>query len=63
MIDLAGELPDQAPPGFAELRREILGFVEEGEEALLKIARMQGTEGLVIVVSDEREFPLERTFI
>ncbi|KAL2146792.1 hypothetical protein VTI28DRAFT_2273 [Corynascus sepedonium] len=69
MIDLARELPNQAPPGFAELRREILGFAEEGEEALLRVAGMQGAEGeddtslLFIVVTDEREFPLERTFM
>ncbi|KAL2193569.1 hypothetical protein P885DRAFT_72165 [Corynascus similis CBS 632.67] len=69
MIDLARELPDQAPPGFAELRREILGFAEEGDKALLRVARIQGAEGedctslLFIVVTDEREFPLERNFI
>ncbi|KAL2137986.1 hypothetical protein VTI28DRAFT_7688 [Corynascus sepedonium] len=69
MVDLARELPNQAPPGFAELRREILGFAEEEEEALLRVAGMQGAEGedytslLFIVVTDEREFPLERTFI
>lgn len=69
MIDLVRELPDQTPPGFAELRREILGFAEEGEEALLQAAGMQGGEGeggtssLFIVVTDEREFPLERTFL
>ncbi|KAK4238485.1 hypothetical protein C8A03DRAFT_43759 [Achaetomium macrosporum] len=54
MIDSARELPDQAPPGFAELRREILGFAEEGEEPLLL---------LFSVITDDREFPLEGTFM
>jgi hypothetical protein len=30
-IDVAGELPDKTPPGFAELRSEILGLAEEEE--------------------------------
>ncbi|KAK3937998.1 hypothetical protein QBC46DRAFT_441738 [Diplogelasinospora grovesii] len=71
-INLAADLPDRAPPGFAELRREILGFAEEGEpgeEALLQVAGMQGGEGedpaslLFVVLTDEREFPLARPFM
>ncbi|KAK4233795.1 hypothetical protein C8A03DRAFT_47736 [Achaetomium macrosporum] len=68
-IDLAGELPDQAPPGFAELRREILACAEEGEQALLQVAGMHGGEGeddaslLYIVLTDEREFPFSRPFM
>lgn len=34
-INLAVDLPDQAPLGYAELRREILGFAKEEEETLL----------------------------
>jgi hypothetical protein len=62
-IDLVAELPDQAPPGFAELRSEILGFAKEGEEGLLQVAGMQVREGqdltsfLFVVVTDEREYP------
>lgn len=44
-IDLAAALPDQAPPGFPELRREILACAEEGEQALLQVAGMHGGEG------------------
>jgi hypothetical protein len=43
-IDLVAELPAEAPPGFAELRREILGFVGEGEEGMLQVAGMQAGE-------------------
>ncbi|KAG7285415.1 hypothetical protein NEMBOFW57_010042 [Staphylotrichum longicolle] len=61
-IDVAGELPDKAPAGFAELRKEILGFATEEEAELLRVAGMQPageTEGqdpasmLFIVVTDE----------
>ena len=68
-INLAADLPDRAPPGFAELRREILGFTEEGEEALLQVAGMQGEEGedpassLFIVLNDNRDFPFARPFV
>ncbi|KAK4245708.1 hypothetical protein C7999DRAFT_33923 [Corynascus novoguineensis] len=61
MIDHPRDLPEQAPPSFAELRREILGF--------LQVRGVQGAEGkvganlLFIVVTDEREFPLEGTFM
>ncbi|KAL2128559.1 hypothetical protein VTI74DRAFT_9016 [Chaetomium olivicolor] len=67
IVDLACELPDQAPPGFAELRREILGFAEEGEEALLQVVGMQGAEGedaaslLFSVITNDHDFPLEGT--
>ena len=61
-LDLARELPDTAPPGFAELCREILGFVRPGEEALLCGEGLQDAEGedlaaaLYVVVADERVF-------
>jgi hypothetical protein len=69
-INLAADLPDRAPPGFAELRREILGFAEEGEEPLLQVAGMQGEEegedpasSLFIVLNDNRDFPFARPFV
>ncbi|KAK4151565.1 hypothetical protein C8A00DRAFT_17049 [Chaetomidium leptoderma] len=68
-ITLAADLPDRAPPGFAELRREILGFAEEGEEALLRVDGMQGEEGeepaslLYVVITEERAFPFARPFV
>jgi hypothetical protein len=69
-INLAADLPDRAPPGFTELRREILGFAEEGEEPLLQVAGMQGEEegedpasSLFIVLNDNRDFPFARPFV
>ncbi|KAK4232769.1 hypothetical protein C8A03DRAFT_20008, partial [Achaetomium macrosporum] len=69
-IDVAGELPDKTPPGFAELRSEILGFANEDEEALLRVAGMQPAgEGqdpasmLFLVVTDEREYPWKGPFL
>ncbi|KAL2200170.1 hypothetical protein P885DRAFT_57057 [Corynascus similis CBS 632.67] len=68
MIDHPRDLPEQAPPGFVELRREVLGIAEEEETTLPRVAGMQGAEGeganlLFIVVTDEREFPLDETFM
>jgi hypothetical protein len=69
-IDLVAELPAEAPPGFAELRREILGFVGEGEEGMLQVAGMHAGEeggnlasGLFVVVTDEREYPWKGPFM
>ena len=69
-IDLAAELPADAPPGFAELRREILGFVGKGEERMLQVAGMQAGEeggypasGLFVVVTDQREYPWKGPFM
>ncbi|KAK4244290.1 hypothetical protein C7999DRAFT_35333 [Corynascus novoguineensis] len=39
-VELAAELPEHAPPGFAELRREILACADAGEEDALRAARM-----------------------
>jgi hypothetical protein len=60
------ELPEQAPPGFAALRRKILEFAAEGEQALLQAAGMRdpGAESaLFVVLTETREFPLERPFV
>ncbi|KAK4033645.1 hypothetical protein C8A01DRAFT_19433 [Parachaetomium inaequale] len=68
-IDVAAELPDRAPPGFAELRSEVLAFATEGEEELLHVAGMQGGEGqdpsslLFIVVTDKQEYPFKGPFM
>ncbi|KAK4158279.1 hypothetical protein C8A00DRAFT_28785 [Chaetomidium leptoderma] len=73
-IDVAGELPgpDKTPPGFAALRSEILGFANEDEEGLLRVAGIQpagNMEGqdpasmLFIVVTDERECPWKGPFL
>lgn len=61
-LDLAKQLPDTAPPGFAERRREILGFAKPGEEALLRVEGVQDVEGedlaaaLYVVVVDNAVF-------
>ncbi|KAK4155282.1 hypothetical protein C8A00DRAFT_13664 [Chaetomidium leptoderma] len=65
-IDLAAELPDQAPPGFVELRREVLGYAQEGEEASLQAAGMQGEDAassFFILLTETREMPLERPWV
>ncbi|KAH6848224.1 hypothetical protein B0I37DRAFT_446329 [Chaetomium sp. MPI-CAGE-AT-0009] len=65
-VDLAVELPEQAPPGFAALRREILGFATEDEQALLRVAGMQDPRAeskFFVVVTDGRELQLERPFV
>ncbi|KAK4152389.1 hypothetical protein C8A00DRAFT_44545 [Chaetomidium leptoderma] len=68
-ITLAADMPERAPPGFGELRREILAFAEEGEEALLQVAGMQGEEEedpaslLFVVLAEERAFPFARPFV
>jgi hypothetical protein len=65
-VDLAAELPEQAPPGFAELRREVLAFATEEEQPLLQVAGMQdagGESAFFTVFTEEREFPFERPFV
>jgi len=39
-IALAEELPSQAPPGFAELRREVLEHTDGGELEALQVRRL-----------------------
>ncbi|KAK3294335.1 uncharacterized protein B0H64DRAFT_184615 [Chaetomium fimeti] len=65
-VDLAVELPEQAPPGFAALRREMLGFAAEDEQVLLQAAGMQDPRAeskFFVVITDSRELPLERPFV
>ncbi|KAG7294207.1 hypothetical protein NEMBOFW57_004277 [Staphylotrichum longicolle] len=59
-INLAADLPDQPPPRFRELRREVLGHATEEERVLLEVAGMQPDEEgkdpaslLFVVVTDE----------
>jgi hypothetical protein len=68
-FDIINECAQQTPPGFAELRSEILGFADEGEEALLRVAGMQpADEGqdpasmLFVVLTDERPYPWKGPF-
>ncbi len=69
-INLAAELPDRPPPGFGELRREVLGFATAEEGGLLEVAGMQPAgEGedpagrLFVVVTDDREYPYRGPFM
>ncbi|KAK3898356.1 hypothetical protein C8A05DRAFT_19041 [Staphylotrichum tortipilum] len=72
-IDVPRELPETPPEGFRELRREILGFVQEGEmeEALGVAGMLPATEGvgtdpagmLFVIVSDERAFSWKGPFL
>ncbi|KAH6855562.1 hypothetical protein B0I37DRAFT_365165 [Chaetomium sp. MPI-CAGE-AT-0009] len=69
-IKLAADLPDRPPPGFGELRTEMLGLATADERALLEAAGMQpGDESedpasmLFVVVTDDREYPYRRPFM
>jgi hypothetical protein len=69
-IRLAADLPERPPPGFGELRRELLGFATADEGALLEVAGMQPDgEGedpaslLFVVVTDGREYPYRGPFL
>jgi hypothetical protein len=62
-LDLLEDLPERAPPGFADLRNELLGYSNGGAEETLQINRSEEGQGdptaaLFIVVSDERNYPL-----
>jgi hypothetical protein len=54
-VELAAELP--------ELRREILACADAGEEDALRAAGMQAENGFFVVLTEQREFPLERSFM
>ncbi|KAK3901908.1 hypothetical protein C8A05DRAFT_15974 [Staphylotrichum tortipilum] len=66
-VDVAAELPERAPPGFAALRRDVLAYASEAEEAagLLRAAGMVGgaESELFILLTEDREFPLKRPFV
>jgi hypothetical protein len=69
-LDIAGELPDKAPPGFAELRSGILGFAKEEEEGLLRVPGMQSAgkgqnpaSMLFVALTDERGYPWKGPFL
>lgn len=63
-IDLAEDLPDRAPLGFAQLRSEILGFANGGKEETLQVERLRGGDGedptaaLFVVVADDKPYSL-----
>jgi hypothetical protein len=69
-LDIAAELSDKAPPGFAELLSEILGFAKEEEEGLLRVPGMQSAgkgqdpaSMLFVALTDERGYPWKGPFL
>jgi hypothetical protein len=67
-VQLATELPECAPPGFAALRRDVLAYASDAEEAagLLRAAGMVGggaESELFVLFTEDREFPLKRPFV
>ncbi|KAH6842965.1 hypothetical protein B0I37DRAFT_383312 [Chaetomium sp. MPI-CAGE-AT-0009] len=66
-VDLAAELPERAPPGFAALRRDVLACASGADEAagLLRAAGMVGDaeSELFVLFTEDREFPLKRPFV
>lgn len=69
-IELADELADRAPPGFAELRREMLGYADGGSDVeMLRVRRLEegGGEGggedpaaaLFVVVAEQRMYSFQ----
>lgn len=69
-IKLATDLPDRPPPGFGELRREVVGLATADDQALLEVAGMQPDEErdgpaslLFVVVTDGREYPYKGPFM
>ncbi|KAK3290492.1 uncharacterized protein B0H64DRAFT_59494 [Chaetomium fimeti] len=63
-LELAEELPDRAPPGFAELRVEMLGHANGGDVELLQVRRLEEgvedpTSALFVVVAEERPYSFQ----
>jgi hypothetical protein len=65
-LDLAEELPNRAPPGFSELRSEILGFANAGDEVeMLQVRRLEAegedpAAALFVVVADDQPYSMAR---
>jgi hypothetical protein len=60
-LDLLEDLPDRAPPGFAELRSELLGYADGGELETFQVKRLDEgpgdpTAALFVIVNDERYY-------
>ncbi|KAK4139050.1 uncharacterized protein C8A04DRAFT_16209 [Dichotomopilus funicola] len=63
-LDLARDLPEQAPPGWRELREEMMGFATAEDEGLMNspgvqatVERQDSATGLFVVSTEERDFP------
>ncbi|KAK3933484.1 hypothetical protein QBC46DRAFT_434350 [Diplogelasinospora grovesii] len=52
-INLAEELADRAPPGFEELRKEIMGFASEGLQAS---GQEEDLTGFFVITTDEQDY-------
>lgn len=62
-LNLPEDLPGRAPPGFADLRSELLAYTNGEEEESLQVKRLEEgredpTAALFIIVADERDYPL-----
>jgi hypothetical protein len=63
-LEPAEELPDRAPPGFAELRSEILGHADGGDQETLQVGRLEEGDGdpaaaLFVVVDEEGPYSFQ----
>lgn len=56
-LDIVEELSDVPPEGFAELRREMMGFAEEGEGV-----QDDALAGLFVINTDEQWFGFREPF-
>ena len=60
-LEPADELPDRAPPGFAELRPEMLGYANGGDVETLQVRRLEEcgrdrAAALFVIVADRRPY-------
>lgn len=63
-LEPADELPDRAPPGFAELRAEMLGHASGGDVETLQVRRLEEGGGdpaaaLFVIVADRRPYSFQ----
>lgn len=59
-VDLAEELLDRPPSGFAELRREIMRFADDGELGQHKVENLSA---LFVIITDDAYFPFEEPYL
>ncbi|KAG7286691.1 hypothetical protein NEMBOFW57_009002 [Staphylotrichum longicolle] len=59
-LDLAEELLDRPPPGFAELRCEIMRFADDGEPGQQKV---EDLSALFVIVTDDAYFPFAEPYL
>lgn len=62
-LQIAEELPDKAPEGFAELRDEIMGFSDANAKGAEGEPHQDDLTGLFVVVTDEQAFHFTEPFV